>query len=1417
MEYMGGHMIQKLLLQILLLSLMTTSSLWAQVVADALEPNDDAGTATVVPLLLDGMTYSVENLTIHNGGADEDHFQLQVLDPDVLFEFVMTNNDASDALSFSLSGSNTVSAGRSTTNKRYLSAGTYDATIKTNSVEIDDYSFSFTSRTYFADANEPNNTIIEATDLGSLAADTTSLSDLTIYAGTDVDMYAFTLDADMVFQMAIPTKAPSAVLVGSFILDSNGDTISTAANVAKILTAGDYYLGIYARTTTDMFFYDLDLIQTPLPCPEPTNSTAEACEISDDVTPLSFSDGSDLDYFSFTLTRASNVVLYASTGVTLELWEDPDADLAALDVTTSSSNRIDTLMAAGTYYIIASSTNSVPMETYTLVMNQTQVAITANEPNEDISDAVDLGVVDADCNVPATLLDQTLHSLSDVDMYSFVSLGTCILAPRSSYLVNTAQVEMLDADQNPVDYEPSVPFDNEYMNGLPAGQYYIRINGAQNSLDDRYWMAIKASVPNPVDEYETDNSFAVAHEIIPGDTLSANFSQMSVFETDTDNVYLDLDAYYKVNLVVWNDSARWADHSIFIWSDTTAEEADFDVSGQQVEAIVDEEEGIYSYTTTTQQILAPGRHYIQLIWDMVTDYNDNYRYKMLVTLEEMPQPDALEFNDSFEDATVLEAVNQYIGDLNILDDGADEDYFVFTLDDSAYVHIGLRSNGASTDLELWTDIEDAAAYSEDVRLVSSSNAENVESSSIYEVLPAGTYYFRVREEGMDANIASYDLVFEVMPQDICEENDEVGSPCAIDLAQDYHFYVDPYDRYDYFSITTTDSSLVTITLDIDDSVKVSEIAAAISGESWLSHETIGNEHTYTYSLASGTYTLNVSRTFSYLVGYGLRIEEAPTVVADAYEENDDYTTATAITNGDSLEALTIHNNGTDVDVFAFTLDVPSEVYVTVEENSAMGVIARDFLDSNGVASDRTTYFPAGTWYLVLSEVDQNMVIGEYGFSITIVDQLLNDELESNNVAELATEINDGDSYSNLNLTNYTTPDRDYFSFVVTETSNLTIALTAGDADYTTIQLVDADGTSELTSTASNGAHSFESTLASGTYYFYIAETGSDAAVESYDLSFSLQALATADAYELNNTQSSATPLVSGDELTNLTIHSYGNDVDYFVFTADEESEMTFSLSASSISLVVRLLSDAGAELQSQTISADAELSATLDAGDYYIEISEEGQDEEVYDYGIGLMLAPVPLSSSSEVASSSSVALSSSSIAVSSSAEVVSSSAEVASSSSVTISSSSVAVSSSVEVVSSSAEVASSSSVTISSSSVVVSSSAEVVSSSAAPASSAAESSSSEEVSSSVTSPLIALDNLGSQWMVQNGVLQMQVQKAGQYQVEIYNAQGLRLQQESLYLDAGVHQKDLALQEQGLYIISVIHEGARHSVRHIQK
>ncbi|MGA0332512.1 MAG: matrixin family metalloprotease [Kiritimatiellia bacterium] len=216
-------------------------------------------------------------------------------------------------------------------------------------------------------------------------------------------------------------------------------------------------------------------------------------------------------------------------------------------------------------------------------------------------------------------------------------------------------------------------------------------------------------------------------------------------------------------------------------------------------------------------------------------------------------------------------------------------------------------------------------------------------------------------------------------------------------------------------------------------------------------------------------------------------------------------------------------------------------------------------------------------------------------------------------------------------------DEDWASFELAGDAGIVLQ-TSGPSGDTRMWLYDAslnliefsdDSGSGLFSRIDRGPNE-GNTLKAGRYFVRIDEYGNNNTIPEYNLDLSITYTTLGDSFEPNNTSNAATPL----PLNSSQVHSIlpANDIDYFVFSLTETSEVILQTSGASgdtrmwlfgSSLSTLEFNDDGGTNLFSRIDRTLSDGDALPAGTYYVSVDESGNNNEIAQYTISLIVNPL--------------------------------------------------------------------------------------------------------------------------------------------------------------------------------------------------
>ena len=253
---------------------------------------------------------------------------------------------------------------------------------------LDVYAYSIWSETNYdltisaTAQNDPGNDLDNATDI-TVGEDPTTYSDWVGASDRD-DYYRFSLDESSRVNLSVTGLSDDADVQ---ILDSSGNELFESSNSASNdetinaqLTAGTYFVRVFAYTSFDNTEYDLTISTSVTD--DPGNTLDEAKEIVVGEDPTTFNEwvgSSDRnDYYRFNINDSKNLSLSLSglsSDADVQLLDDGGSVVAQSTNSGSNSETIEAQIGAGTYYIRVNAYLSLDNTDYSLTISANTVPV----------------------------------------------------------------------------------------------------------------------------------------------------------------------------------------------------------------------------------------------------------------------------------------------------------------------------------------------------------------------------------------------------------------------------------------------------------------------------------------------------------------------------------------------------------------------------------------------------------------------------------------------------------------------------------------------------------------------------------------------------------------------------------------------------------------------------------------------------------------------------------------------------------------------------------------------------------------------------------------------------------------------------------------------------------------------------------
>ncbi|PQL93971.1 pre-peptidase C-terminal domain-containing protein [Apibacter adventoris] len=979
---------------------------------------------------------------------------------------------------------------------------------------------------------EPNDSFATATAINNNASFLAKIG-----SPTDKDYYKFTLNALSNFDVGLegyPTGYTIKVYdsAQNYINESSAPYYWVSLMNQK---PGTYYLVVEASQYSDLTkCYNLVLHSEELlpPCDpykyEPNDSFETATEIKR-VTDYhsGITSATDKDYYKFTLNKRAKVTVHLDDlpkDYNLIVYNSSKKQIGSgtNSGTTNESVALPDL-EAGTYYIYVYGNNGNFDNTQCYTISFDELAefscIPKDEPNDSFATAT---WVYTNYEQTAGINNKYIQtagigSATDKDYYKFkLDENSDILITLSSpeninfIVYNNSQAQIGSG---------TIFNDNKTakFNNLEHGTYYVVVYGENGYYDITKCYSLKIDRPASCNaNYEPNDTFESATPIEINTTYSAGYGYLNDKDyykftlNKTSSVKISLDNINNSNISVYNSSKEY----------------------------------ISSYDCRK---LEPGTYYVLIA--NFSDFDISKCYDLTIKVkEEASCIDNYEPNNFFDSATAIKTNTDYYGAISY--DG-DFDYYKFTLNSKSNVSVSLQSS---------IDNHDFKVYDASKNQIGSGN-------SVIQLnnLSPGTYYVYIKRAGFDIT-ECYKLNVQVETPciDNNEPNDSFASATAINTNIIYSARIESATDKDYYKFTLNSKSNATVTLQnitTSCNINVYDSSQKLIGQS--TSNGIDDISIPLNTLEPGTYYLFVESKDTYAMNqcYKLQVKaydkDIP-CIANSYEPNDSFKTATAIDNNTRYAGSI--DSATDKDYYKFTLNKRSKVFIHIDGDCGYNLY-NSFQEKIEGYSFYNVKLEPGTYYLYLYTIDFKKPVC-YNLKVEAKEEAsCSTNYEPNDSFESAVAINTNTNYSAAIDSN---TDKDYYKFTLSNKSNVTVSL----QNPITLDYSRNDFKVFNSSKEQKGATSFFNSekmitlnnLEPGTYYvqIYAAPDYFDF-TECYNLKVNETIVKSSciDNFEPNDSFSTAKDI---DTNTNYSagIGSYG-DKDYYKFSITRNSKVTVNL------------------------------------------------------------------------------------------------------------------------------------------------------------------------------------------------------------------------------------------------------------------
>ncbi len=441
---------------------------------------------------------------------------------------------------------------------------------------------------YFESDGYSNNSFETAMEL---SPDASRVDGMTIHS-EDADFYKFTITTAGRKSNSIGIEFKQWMGdLDLYLYDAQGNLIKYASSVTdnetlslQGLAAGDYYakvVGYEGNTNQYSLFYNLPKPRTFTDEYERGNSPLHTTRLGKitgkkELTAAIGSEG-DVDYYTFQTTRRG---ITADT-ITLTFDEEyADLDLYLYDITglfevarsVSSGSGSETFhlggLSAGYYTIKVVAKDGVSLSDYNLSIDIHSPQLVADRyegKNNFMEKAPDFHSIDGEETVDGL----SIHDDSDVDYYKFriMENGSAddYISLNTVAAMGDLDIEILNKNGEVVAYSRTAEdTDTVSLQGLAAGDYYIKVYGYQNVANDYSlsWHFTNSSLI-PSDVYEGIEPISIRQSQTISDLTIAKPVLEDETRADVFEIQLQYDAWKSSKIILtdyrsdWQDGMKW--------------------------------------------------------------------------------------------------------------------------------------------------------------------------------------------------------------------------------------------------------------------------------------------------------------------------------------------------------------------------------------------------------------------------------------------------------------------------------------------------------------------------------------------------------------------------------------------------------------------------------------------------------------------------------------------------------------------------------------------------------------------------------------------------------------------------------------------------------------------------------------------
>lgn len=460
-----------------------------------------------------------------------------------------------------------------------------------------------------------------------------------------------------------------------------------------------------------------------------TLNDATAINVNQDYQGM-LENSSDTDFYSFTLTQSGNVTVsmprHSGSSWQVTVIDGEAATYKSFNTSysniVSGNESVEIGLPAGTYFVRIQDYTNTANTPYAFRVGFTPSELYEKEFNNSLQTSNSI-------NVNQTYKG-TLQTSSDTDFYKFTLTQPGNITLKMPRISNTSwRVTLMDGNASTyksfnTSYTNIVSGDETAQIGLPAGDYYVRVDEYTNATDVSYSLTA-AFTASANYEREFNNSLQTSNPINVNQLYSGTLQTSS-----------DADFYTFTLTKNGNVSLSMPRKSNSSWRVTLS-----DGLGNTYTSFNTSYTNIVSGNETAQIGLSPGSYYVR-IEEYTNTADVPYTFRIGFAASEFYEK---EFNQSLQAANPIQVNQVYNGTLQTSNDS---DFYAFTLAAKSKVRLSInRKNGSSWYLNV---LDGRGNSLGSINTSYSNNASGTETMELS--LPRGTYYVQISEYTAASNV-----------------------------------------------------------------------------------------------------------------------------------------------------------------------------------------------------------------------------------------------------------------------------------------------------------------------------------------------------------------------------------------------------------------------------------------------------------------------------------------------------------------------------------------------------------------------------------------------------------------------------------------------------------------------------------------